>query len=76
MMKNIDAISAAAGTSVENIVRRACFHNDLQWFAESIQCWAGYFPGDKPASTTIGLEGPFVVNGANTLLDLVSYVPD
>ena len=76
MMKNIDAISSAAGTSVENIVRRACFHNDLQWFAESIQCWAGYFPGDKPASTTIGLDGRFVVNGANTLLDLVSYVPN
>lgn len=75
MMKNIDAISAAAGTTVENIVRRACFHSDLQWFAESIQAWAGYFPGDKPASTTVGLKGPFVVAGANTLLDLISYVP-
>ncbi|MBT6585717.1 MAG: RidA family protein [Gammaproteobacteria bacterium] len=76
MMQNIDAISSAAGTSVENIVRRACFHSDLQWFAESIQSWASYFPGDKPASTTIGLDGPFVVPGANTLLDLISYVPD
>jgi len=76
MMQNIDAISSAAGTSVENIVRRACFHSDLQWFAESIQSWASYFPDDKPASTTIGLDGPFVVDGANTLLDLISYVPD
>ncbi len=76
MMKNINAICEAAGTSVDNIVRRACFHSDLQWFAESIQEWAKYFPGDKPASTTIGLQGPFVVAGANTLLDLIAFVPD
>ena len=76
MMKNISEICASAGTSVENIVRRVCFHSDLQWFAESIQEWASYFPTDKPASTTIGLKGPFVIDGANTLLDLIAFVPD
>ena len=76
MMKNVAAICEAAGTSVENICRRACFHSDLQWFAESIEEWAGYFPGDRPASTTIGLHAPFVVPGANTLLDLIAYVPE
>jgi len=76
MMKNIDAICKAANTNVENICRRVCFHSDFQWFAESIEEWASYFPGDKPASTTIRLGGPFVVPGANTLLDLIAYAPD
>ena len=72
----INAIAEAAGTSVENIVRRACFHNDLQWFAESIEEWASYFPSDKPASTTIGLNDSMILEGANTLLDLIAYVPN
>lgn len=76
MMKNINAICEAAGTSVENICRRVCFHSDFSWFAESIEEWASYFPDDKPASTTIRLGGPFVVEGADTLLDLIAYVPD
>jgi len=76
MMSNINAIAEAAGSSVENIVRRACFHNDLQWFAESIEEWAKFFPEDKPASTTIGLNDSMVLDGANTLLDLIAYVPE
>ena len=76
MMKNINAICKAAGTTTDNICRRVCFHDDFQWFAESIEEWASYFPDDKPASTTIRLGGPFVVPGANTLLDLIAYAPD
>jgi enamine deaminase RidA (YjgF/YER057c/UK114 family) len=76
MMGNIAHICSAANTSVENIVRRVCFHSDFQWFAESIEAWASYFPDAKPASTTIRLEDPLVVPGANTLLDLVAYAPD
>jgi len=75
MMKNISAICEAGGTTVDQICRRVCFHSDFQWFAESIEEWARYFPEDKPASTTIRLGGPLVVPGANTLLDLIAYVP-
>ena len=74
-MSNINSIAEKAGSSVENIVRRACFHNDLQWFAESIEEWARNFPADKPASTTIGLNDSMVLDGANTLLDLIAFVP-
>ncbi len=76
MLKNVAAICEAAGTSLDNVVRRACFHDDGQWFAESIDEWATHFPGLKPASTTMVLGGPFVVPGAHTLLDLIAYVPD
>ena len=76
MLDNVAAICEAAGTALTNVVRRACFHDDTQWFAESIDEWVAHFPGVKPASTTIKLAGPLVVPGANTLLDLIAYVPD
>ncbi len=76
MLKNVAAICKAAGTTLDNVVRRACFHDEGQWFPESIDEWAKHFPGVKPASTTMMLGGPFVVEGAHTLLDLIAYVPD
>ncbi len=76
MMKNISAICEAGGTKVENIVRRACFHDEGDHFYDSIEEWAKYFPDVKPASTTMKVGGPLVVKGANTLLDLIAYVPD
>ena len=76
MLKNVAAICEAAGTQLENIVRRACFHDEGTWFADSIEEWASHFPGVKPASTTMKIGGPLVVPGANALLDLIAYVPD
>lgn len=76
MLKNVAAICEAGGTSLENVVRRACFHDEGTWFADSIQEWSSHFPGVKPASTTMKIGGPLVVPGANAMLDLIAYVPD
>lgn len=76
MMKNVAAIATAAGTDVENIVRRLCFHDDFAYFQEAIDEWASWFPGVKPASSTIGLvNGDMIVPGAKVILDLIAYVP-
>lgn len=76
ILKNVAAIAQAAGTDVENIVRRVCFHDDFAFFQEAIDEWAAHFPGVKPASSTIGLvPGDMVVPGAKVLLDLIAYVP-
>jgi enamine deaminase RidA (YjgF/YER057c/UK114 family) len=75
MMQNVAAICEKAGTKVEYVVKRQCIHDDMQWFQESIDEWAAHFPGVKPASTTLKIGGPLVVPGANTLLDLIAYVP-
>jgi enamine deaminase RidA (YjgF/YER057c/UK114 family) len=75
MLNNVAAICEASGTTLSNVVRRACFHDDTQWFAESIDEWVAHFPGVKPASTTIKIGGPLLVPGANTLLDLIAYAP-
>ncbi|MEX2495081.1 MAG: RidA family protein [Woeseia sp.] len=76
MMDNVQKICEAGGTSLDNIARRVCFHSNFHGFAESIEAWASYFPGSKPASTTLRLGDPLVVPGANTLLDLIAYVPE
>jgi enamine deaminase RidA (YjgF/YER057c/UK114 family) len=75
MMQNVSAICEKAGTKLEYVVKRQCFHDDTQWFQESIDEWAAHFPNVKPASTTLKVGGPLVVPGANTLLDLIAYVP-
>jgi enamine deaminase RidA (YjgF/YER057c/UK114 family) len=76
MMQNVAAICEKAGTKLDYVVKRQCFHPDSQWFQESINEWAAHFPGVKPASTTLKIGGPLVVPGANTMLDLIAYVPD
>jgi enamine deaminase RidA (YjgF/YER057c/UK114 family) len=76
ILNNVAAISEAAGTSIGNLCRRQCFHDDFTWFSVSMQeVWKSYFPGDKPASTTIRIGGPLVVPGAHFVLDLIGYVP-
>jgi enamine deaminase RidA (YjgF/YER057c/UK114 family) len=76
MLKNVAAICEAAGTSLENICRRQCFHDDFTWFAPAIEEWHAHFPTDPPASTTLRIGGPLIVPGAHVLLDLIGYVPD
>lgn len=75
MLKNVGAICEAAGSSLENVVKRVCFHDDGQNFAEAMGEWADHFPSLKPASTTLVVGGPLVVTGAHTLLDITAYVP-
>ena len=47
MLKNVAAICEAAGTTLENVVRRACFHDSGERFAESMEEWAVAFPGSQ-----------------------------
>jgi enamine deaminase RidA (YjgF/YER057c/UK114 family) len=76
ILKNVQAICEAAGTSLDNICRRQAFHTDFHDFQESIDEWAAHFSGDRPASTTLKIGGPLLVPGCEVLLDLIAYVPD
>jgi enamine deaminase RidA (YjgF/YER057c/UK114 family) len=75
VLKNVQAICEAAGTSLENIVHRQCFHVDFADFAAGFEEWADHFRGDAPASTTVEIGGPLQVPGCLFLLGLVGYVP-
>ncbi len=75
ILSNVQAICEAAGTSLENIVHRQCFHTDFADFAASFEEWADHFPREAPASTTLEVGGPLQVPGCLFLLNLIGYVP-
>ncbi|KHA54092.1 RidA family protein [Sulfitobacter geojensis] len=76
MMKHASAICEAGGTSLENVVRRACFLDTAANHAECMDEFAAHFDGIKPASTTMSLEGRQVAKGAHSILDLIAWVPE
>jgi enamine deaminase RidA (YjgF/YER057c/UK114 family) len=75
ILANVSKICSKAGTSLGNVCRRQCFHDDFTWFAEAMDGWARHFPTEAPASTTIEIGGPLLVPGCKMLLDLIAYAP-
>jgi enamine deaminase RidA (YjgF/YER057c/UK114 family) len=75
IMMNVAAICEAAGTSLENVVKRHAFFADLRDFAPSWEVWQAGFSGVLPAETTVGLGGPLVVPGCTLMMDLIAYAP-
>jgi enamine deaminase RidA (YjgF/YER057c/UK114 family) len=75
MLGNVARIATAAGSSIDNVCKRQCFHDDYEWFAETWAEWRSKFNEPEPCSTTIGIGGPMVVEGAHVLYDLMGYIP-
>ncbi len=76
IVKNIDAICKAAGTTRDYLLRRRGFYTDLGEFFTSFVTWAESFPTDPPASTTVRIPGPLPVPGCKVVIDLLGMVPD
>lgn len=75
IVKNIDAICAAAGTSSEHLVRRRGFYTDFAEFFTSFATWGKAFPSAPPASTTIRVPAPLLVPGCKVAIDLIGLIP-
>ena len=77
IMKNVTAISEAAGTTTDNICNRIAFHDNFNdGFQESIDTFFDYLPaGKRAASTTLNIGGPLMVPGCRVLLDLIGFIP-
>ena len=52
-LQNIQAIVEAAGGSMENVVKCTAHLADIKDFDRYNKVYAGYFPGIKPARTTV-----------------------
>ena len=76
LMGNVARIATAAGSSIDNVCKRQCFHDDYTWFAETWAEWRSKFNQPEPCSTTIGIGGPLIVEGAHVLYDLMGYIPE
>lgn len=53
VMKNIEALLAAAGLTIENIVKTSIFLKDLNDFQAMNTVYASYFTGIPPARETV-----------------------
>lgn len=69
-LENIKAILAAAGASLEDVVRVGAFLSDLALFDRYNRVYATCFPDPKPARTTVGCQ----LNGILVEIDAVAYV--
>ncbi len=53
VMRNLQAILVAAGTSLDNVAKTTVFLQDMDDFKEMNQVYAGYFEGEPPARSTV-----------------------
>lgn len=55
VMKNLEAVLKAAGTSFENVVKTTCFLKDMSDFAAFNTIYGAYFTG-KPARSCVAAK--------------------
>ncbi|MFN0138834.1 MAG: RidA family protein [Pyrinomonadaceae bacterium] len=53
VLKNLDAVLKAAGTSLDNVVKTTVFLADMNDFAEMNDVYGRYFSENKPARATV-----------------------
>ncbi|HHY94317.1 MAG TPA: reactive intermediate/imine deaminase [Firmicutes bacterium] len=54
-LTNLQAVLAAAGTSLEKALKVTVFLTDMGQFAAMNRVYAGFFPAEPPARTCIGV---------------------
>ncbi len=72
VMKNLEAVLAAAGTSFGNVVRATIYLTDLGDFAKVNAVYGARFPNDPPARATVQVAA--LPKGARVEIDLVALV--
>ena len=55
-LENIKTILQAAGSSLRDVVRVGVFLSDMKNFAAMNEVYAEFFPKDRPARTTVGVN--------------------
>lgn len=75
IIKNTEAICQAAGTSVENLVRRRAVHSDLRELAEAEEVWRETLGDRLPPTTIFATTEPPMVPGCSVEYDLVAFIP-
>lgn len=73
VMRNIQAILTAAGTSFEHVVKTTIFLNSMSDFAAVNEVYASYFTGAPPARSTVG--GLQLPRGAQVEIEMLALLP-
>lgn len=72
-LKNLQAVCAAAGTSLADAVRMSVYVTDMGAFAEVNEVYATFFASDPPARVTIGVAS--LPKGAQVEVDAIVALP-
>jgi len=73
-MQNLKAVLEAGGSSLDEVLKTTCFLTDMADFAAFNEVYAGYFPGRRPARSTVqvsALAGAYVVE-----VEAIARVPE
>jgi 2-iminobutanoate/2-iminopropanoate deaminase len=70
VMKNIEAILAAAGSRMDNVVRTTVYLKNVSDFAKMNAVYGSYFKSNPPARSTVGVDLP--APGALVEIDAVA----
>ena len=73
VLENLKRTFAAAGTSLEHVVKAQVFHTDLMNFSAFDEVWREFFP-TAPPRTTVGTTG-LLIPGTLVEIDLVAVAP-
>jgi 2-iminobutanoate/2-iminopropanoate deaminase len=73
-LKNLQAVCAAAGASLEQAVRCGIYVTDMGTFAEVNEVYASFFGDPQPARSTIGVAALPV--GAQVEIDAIVALTD
>lgn len=71
-MENLKAILAAAGATLDDVVKTTVHLSDMSQFAGFNTVYTGYFSDPKPARTTVGSQ----VVGVLVEIDAVAFLGD
>jgi 2-iminobutanoate/2-iminopropanoate deaminase len=70
VLQNIAAVLQAYGLGMEHVVKTTVFLTDLANFGEMNEVYAGYFPNDPPARSTIQVAA--LPKGANVEIEAIA----
>jgi len=74
VLKNIATILAAAGTSMQHVIRCGVFLVDMTEFPKMNEVYARAFGSHRPARTTVEVSG-LPGQGLRVEIDAIAYIP-
>jgi 2-iminobutanoate/2-iminopropanoate deaminase len=72
VMENIKAVVEAAGAKMDQVVRVTIFLKDLNDFTQVNEVYVEFFPGDKPARSTVQVSR--LSKDAVLAVDAIAYL--
>jgi len=76
ILKNVEAICAAAGTTSANLVKRRIHHTDLSDIPRAEEVWRNKLTDRVPPTSIIPTSGALPVPDCTIQYDLIGYAPD